>query len=49
VLAICAIGFFAAAGVLIARMGRGPRLPRLAAFSSAGGLGLDPAVVPHVG
>jgi hypothetical protein len=28
VLAICAIGFFAAAGVLIARMGRGPRLPR---------------------
>ena len=27
VLAICAIGFFAAAGVLIARMGRGPRLP----------------------
>jgi energy-coupling factor transporter ATP-binding protein EcfA2 len=27
VLAICAVGFFAAAGVLIARMGRGPRLP----------------------
>jgi ABC-type multidrug transport system ATPase subunit len=28
VLAICAVGFFAAVGVLIARMGRGPRLPR---------------------
>jgi ABC-type multidrug transport system ATPase subunit len=28
VLAICAIGFFTAAGLLIARMGRGPRLPR---------------------